>query len=333
MEINMARIKNSKLTAVRVPVRLANGRPSTGLRFKNLVPAERNLPGSPSAGPRPAEASPAATAPAYGRRLRQSIIGLRARAEAYGYDEAGFDYYRVDKNGLDVDGFDADGIHTTTGTAFAPERYGYAPGLAGNLMRGRDVHGFDNSGFDLSHYDASGNFDPNFIAEIMSADNPASEEYLWEARGKIRATDLDFYDEAGYSPATGRDRQGFNRQGLDAAGCNEDGYNSDGYDAAGYDRDNQENPDALFNIESGLNRHGFDVDGRNVFSGRRTARIDSSFDVSGPDGFDRSGVVAEGFNRGYDRGGWRDHHNQYGYDTQGVYYEADDPNHYDDRDY
>ncbi|TFB76103.1 hypothetical protein E3O21_11655 [Cryobacterium flavum] len=46
----------SKLTPVRVAVRLPNGDVGTGIRHKNLVPAERNLPGSPSAGPRPAVA-------------------------------------------------------------------------------------------------------------------------------------------------------------------------------------------------------------------------------------------------------------------------------------
>ncbi|TFD04139.1 hypothetical protein [Cryobacterium sp. TMT1-66-1] len=50
----MAKIKSSKLSPVRVPVRLPNGGGmSTAIRHKNLVPAERNLPGSPSAGPRP----------------------------------------------------------------------------------------------------------------------------------------------------------------------------------------------------------------------------------------------------------------------------------------
>ena len=85
----MARIKSSKLTAVRVAVRQQNGEIGSGIRHKNLVPAERNLPGSPSAGPRPVVAQAATAEVPY--TMPDSLVErLRANPEAVADLRAGY---------------------------------------------------------------------------------------------------------------------------------------------------------------------------------------------------------------------------------------------------
>jgi len=274
----MARIKNSKLTAVRVPVRLPNGRPSTGLRFKNLVAAEKNISGIPSAGPRSAPVFSAANPEPYSmpewliEKLRANpaaVALLRSRPpEPTPPEPTPPDKARPKPKMPATGNYDADGYDKTGRSSYGYDRAGFFGNgwhLDGYNLDGRR---FDVNGFNGSH----------IHRETGTHTAPDGRRFI----DFLPIRDVHGFGHDGFN-VSGMNARGFGRNGLhestgtvyDPAGFDDEYCDAGGFDERGYNVDFYSEPRRSVEYEIGWHR-------------------DTKADYS-PDGFDMSGLDKHGF--------------------------------------
>lgn len=217
----MARKTTLNLTAVRRPVRLQNGKRSSGLRFMNLVVAEKDISGVPSAGPRPRLTPALSTydADGYDKDGRSS----------YGYDRDGFfgygwhiDGYNREGRWFDANGFNRNHVHEETGTYIAPDGRRYS-----DFLPEWDADGFGHDGFDVAGMNSRG-FGRNGLHEATGTifDSTGFDEEYCDTRGfDEHGFNVDFYSDPPRSPEY---EVGWHR---DTKTC----YSPEGFDIAGLD--------------------------------------------------------------------------------------------------
>lgn len=158
------------------------------------------------------------------------------------YDDDGFDYYGFDKDGYDVRGFKKVRYHSRLFIHKNGTRYD---------DDGFDYSGFNKEGYDKEGYNKSGFNEKGFHRNGTRYDDKGfdREGYDKEGYNKLGFNEKGFhrngteYDDKGYN------KDGFDKNGYNYYGIDKDGYNEKGYDYNGFDREG-------FHFLTGLNKNG-----------------------------------------------------------------------------